>query len=213
MEFLPILVLLLLAFPIIAIVASVKASNVSHRMRQIEERFLALERRIAGAPIAAAAAPLHGAAAPPPPPVEAPQPVEDVPPRFRDEAKTPEPAIAAEGAPDMAPPAPSSVAPKAHAPSLEERFGTRWVVWVGGLALAFGGFFLVKFTIEAGLIGPGARIFLGALLAAGLLAAGEWLRRKEKSSGLTGAPSANIPSILTAAGTAVAYATVWAAYE
>jgi uncharacterized membrane protein len=215
MEFLPILVLLLLAFPIIAIVALVKASNVSHRMRQIEERFLALERRIAGAPIAAAAAPLHGAAAPPPPPppVEAPQPVEDVPPRFRDEAKTPEPAMAAEGAPDMAPPAPSSVAPKAPAPSLEERFGTRWVVWVGGLALALGGIFLVRYSIEQGLIGPGVRVLLGALLAAGLVAAGEWLRRQENISGIAGLPSAHIPSILTAAGTTVAYATVYASYE
>ena len=78
------------------------------------------------------------------------------------------------------PPAPPSA--PARQPSLEERFGTRWVVWVGGLALALGGFFLVKYTIEAGLIGPGVRIFFGALLAAGLVVGGEWLRRKESAS-------------------------------
>ena len=94
----------------------------------------------------------------------------------------------------------------------EERFGTRWVVWVGGVALALGGIYLVRYTIQQGLIGPGVRIFLGAFLAAILVAVGEWSRRQENLSGLPGLPSANIPSILTAAGTTVAYATVYAAY-
>jgi uncharacterized membrane protein len=94
----------------------------------------------------------------------------------------------------------------------EERFGTRWVVWVGGVALALGGIFLVRYTIAQGLIGPGVRIALGALLALILVAAGEWARRKENLSGLPGLPSAHIPSILTAAGTTIAYATVYAAY-
>ena len=64
----------------------------------------------------------------------------------------------------------------------EERFGTRWVVWVGGVALALGGVFLVRYTIQQGLIGPGVRIALGALLAAALVAAGEWARRQETLS-------------------------------
>ena len=94
----------------------------------------------------------------------------------------------------------------------EERFGTRWVVWVGGIALALGGVFLVRYTIQQGLIGPGVRIALGALLAFALIAVGEWTRRNERLSGLPGLPTADIPSILTAAGTVVAYATVYAAY-
>ena len=53
---------------------------------------------------------------------------------------------------------------------------------------------------------------LGALLALVLVAAGEWTRRKENLSGLPGLPTAHIPGILTAAGTTVAYATVYAAY-
>jgi len=86
------------------------------------------------------------------------------------------------------------------------------VVWVGGAALALGGIFLVRYTIQQGLIGPGVRIMLGALLALVLVAAGEWTRRKENLSGLPGLPTAHIPGILTAAGTTVAYATVYAAY-
>jgi uncharacterized membrane protein len=97
-------------------------------------------------------------------------------------------------------------------PGLEEQFGTRWVVWVGGLALALGGLFLVRYSIEQGLIGPGVRVTLGALLAVALVGSGEWLRRREHRAGIAGLPAAHIPSILTAAGTTVAYATVFAAY-
>jgi uncharacterized membrane protein len=100
----------------------------------------------------------------------------------------------------------------AAGPGLEERLGTRWVVWIGGLALALGGFFMVRYSIEAGLVGPGVRVFLGGLFALALLGAGEWTRRKESISSIQALPIANIPAILTAAGTAVAFATVYAAY-
>src|SRR2546430_5851060 len=88
-------------------------------------------------------------------------------------------------------------------PGFEERIGTRWVVSVGGLTLALGGFFMVRYSIEAGLLGPGVRTILGGLFAAALLAAGEWTRRKESISQIAALPIANIPAILTAAGTAV----------
>jgi uncharacterized membrane protein len=100
----------------------------------------------------------------------------------------------------------------AAAPGLEERLGTRWVVWIGGLALALGGFFMVRYSIEAGLLGPGVRVILGGLFALALLLAGEWTRRRESISSIEALPIANIPAILTAAGTAVAFATVYAAY-
>jgi uncharacterized membrane protein len=97
-------------------------------------------------------------------------------------------------------------------PGFEERIGTRWVVWVGGLTLALGGFFMVRYSIDAGLLGPGVRTLLGGAFALALLAAGEWTRRKESISAIEALPIANIPAILTAAGTAVAFATVYAAY-
>lgn len=97
-------------------------------------------------------------------------------------------------------------------PGFEERIGTRWVVWVGGLTLALGGLFMVRYSIEAGLLGPGVRIVLGGMFALALLAAGEWTRRKESVSAGEAPPIANIPAILTAAGTVVAFATVYAAY-
>jgi uncharacterized membrane protein len=122
---------------------------------------------------------------------------------------TPEPIPAPEAA---APPLPVETAQPERTIGFEEKFGTRWTVWIGGVALALGGIFLVKYSIEAGLIGPGLRLFLGALLAAALVAGGEWTRRQEQITGFAGLPTAHIPSILTAAGTTVAYATVYAAY-
>ncbi len=86
------------------------------------------------------------------------------------------------------------------------------MVWIGGIALALGGIYLVRYSIDQGLIGPAVRVFLGGLLALALVAVGEWARRTEKLSGFPGLPTAHIPSILTAAGTTVAYATVYAAY-
>jgi Predicted membrane protein (DUF2339) len=121
---------------------------------------------------------------------------------------------AAEPAPTTEQPVP--VAPAAEesaSTALEKKFGTQWVVWIGGLALALGGIFLVRYTIEQGLLGPGVRVFLGAIFSALLIAAGEWARRNEIAAGITAIPTRHIPSILTAAGTVAAYATVYAAFE
>jgi uncharacterized membrane protein len=95
---------------------------------------------------------------------------------------------------------------------LEERLGSRWAVWVGGVALALGGVFLVRYSIEQGLLGPAARTAAGALFAVALIGAGEWLRRTGSAPALPGLASAHVPSVLTAAGTSTAFATVYAAY-
>ncbi|NOT72310.1 MAG: DUF2339 domain-containing protein [Hyphomicrobium sp.] len=96
--------------------------------------------------------------------------------------------------------------------SFEETLGAQWAVWAGGLALALGGLFLVRYSIEAGLVGPGVRIVMGLLLASGLAAAGEWFRRTETLIPIDALPQAHIPSILTAAGTVVAFGTIYAAH-
>lgn len=112
-----------------------------------------------------------------------------------------------------APAGPPPVAPAGpDAPSLEERLGTRWVVWVGGIALGLGALFLVQYSIAEGLLGPFARVLAGGLFAAGLLGAGEWLRRTAPDLQNVPIPSAHIPSVVTAAGTVAAFATVYAAH-
>jgi len=102
--------------------------------------------------------------------------------------------------------------PAPPAPSFEERIGTRWAVWVGGLALALGGVLLVRYSIEQGVFGPAVRLVLGALFSAALVGAGEWFRRSELASPVEVIPTAHIPGILTAAGTISAFGTVYAAH-
>ena len=208
------LILLLLSFPVIAIIALVKAVNAGDHARRLEERLTTLEQR--GPAAAAASAPPEVAPFWQPAPEAAPQPTPTPAPETVS-TQTPE-LPPSEAAPTPPPPptsVPAAAAPSAapeRATSFEERFGTRWVVWVGGLALALGGIFLVKYSIEQELIGPKLRLFFAGLFAAALIVAGEWTRRQEQIAGLAALPTAHIPGILTAAGTMVAYATVWSAY-
>ncbi|MCK1742137.1 DUF2339 domain-containing protein [Bradyrhizobium sp. 139] len=195
------LIIAIIAF-LIAIKASSQAAELRRRLSSLEEMFYA-QRQVQPPPLmpahVQAEAPATTSAEPPlVPEAEAPPPpvTEDVSP----------PPLEASSEASAPPPLPMP------APGFEERLGTRWVVWVGGLALALGGFFMVRYSIEAGLVGPGVRVFLGGLFALALLGAGEWSRRKESISNIQALPIANIPAILTAAGTAVAFATIYAAY-
>jgi uncharacterized membrane protein len=196
-------ILVILAFPVISIIALVKALNARDRIRELQARVAALEltaRPPAPATFEKPETPpaAEPAAAQPSPTIEAlhPQPEEPI-------APPPGPPRPIEPAESATPPA---------APTLEERFGTQWVVWVGGLALALGGVFLVRYSVEQGLLGPGVRIFLAACFSIALIAAGEWARRNEIASGIVPIPSQHIPSILTAAGTVAAFTTVYAAF-
>jgi len=190
-------VLLLLAVPVISIAALVMTLGVRDRLRQLQQRVAVLEAGQAAPPTSASL-------------------VEPAPPQTAAAPKAEAAAIIDEPiAPPVAPepPAPSAI-PAAAAPSstLEERFGTQWVVWIGGIALALGGLFLVRYSIEQGLLGPGVRIFLAAMFAGLLITAGEWARRNELAAGIAAIPTQHIPSVLTAAGTVAAYATVYAAF-
>jgi uncharacterized membrane protein len=61
----------------------------------------------------------------------------------------------------------------------EDLFGRLLPIWAGGVALAAAGFFLVRYSIEQGLLGPTVRTALGFLFGAGLLAGAELAYRQE----------------------------------
>src|SRR5882724_3926378 len=193
----------------VAVVCIVLAIGSRDRMRTLEFRLALIERRIReGQP--------ESSATPPATPDPRAAPESSIAPQPAPLEVASEP-VSPDAAPPPLPPAePASPPPVAAAarprPSLEERFGTQWVVWAGGFAVACGGFFMLRLSIEQGWFGPGTRVSLGALLALLLIAAGEWTRRKELITGIAGIASAHIPSILTAAGTTIAYADIWAAY-
>lgn len=118
-----------------------------------------------------------------------------------EEEKTAEPA-----APEAVPAEPAA------RPDIETALGTRWAVWVGGLALAFGAVFLIRHSIASGLFGPGARLTMAALLGLLLVGGGEFIRRTGYRVPVEGGGTAYIPAILTAAGAFALFGTVYAAH-
>ena len=110
------------------------------------------------------------------------------------------------------PAAPAAAAKAARQSDVETALGTRWAVWVGGLALALGGLFLIRYTIEAGIFGPGVRLTMAAVLGLVLVAAGEFIRRTGFNMPVEGVAGAYVPAILTAAGAFTLFGTVYAAH-
>jgi len=96
--------------------------------------------------------------------------------------------------------------------NLESYLGARWPVWVGGVALGFGGIFLVRYSIEAGLLGPAARLTLACIFGLILMAGGELLRRRAMPQMSERFSNAMIPGALTAAGAVTLLGAIFASY-
>ena len=127
-------------------------------------------------------------------------------------SEEPIPAGPAQADPEVYEAAAGTSAPAAKKRDIETALGTRWAVWVGGLALALGGLFLVRYTIEAGVFGPEVRLAMAAALGIVLAAGGEFIRRTGFKVPVEGAAGAYIPAILTAAGAFILFGTVYAAH-
>ena len=87
--------------------------------------------------------------------------------------------------------------------SLENSIGSKLFVWLGGLAIAFAGFFLIKYSIEKGLFTPQMRVLAGAIFALATCIAAVFSKRILKNL--------KIASILMGAGLSIAYADAFAA--
>ncbi len=214
--FLVLVGLVVLAIPIMGLVAFFRTGSLRRQVAELEQRIATLENArplsltTAEMPTETSLVAPEGAAEPRPAGTSeaetTPEPAEELPIAASQEA----PGEDASAMPPVQPPTPAGP-PR----SLEETIGTRWVVWVGGLALGLGGLFLVRYSIEQGWFGPAARCIAGALFALALVAAGDWMRRRELANGpladLGRIPGAHIPSVLTAAGTLSAFGSIYAA--
>ncbi|TAL28749.1 MAG: DUF2339 domain-containing protein [Alphaproteobacteria bacterium] len=89
--------------------------------------------------------------------------------------------------------------------SFEASFGRKAAVWIGSASLAFGGFFLVKYSIDLGLLTVNARLLLGFLLGVLMILCASVIRLRGAAN------SARISQALAGAGIADLYATVYAA--
>ncbi len=200
---------------IFAVISIILLRRAETRISRLEDRVDELEARPMVAAVASVAADAPGA-------VETHEmasaaPAVDVEPTEMQETAQPV-EMAVHVSKDMLPepPLPESAAANVEPPkpqqSLESMIGARWPVWVGGLALALGGIFMVKYSIEQGLVSPAVRLTMASLFGLVLLALGEWVRRRQSPLDLPALKHALVPGALTAAGSVTLFGAIYAAY-
>jgi uncharacterized membrane protein len=91
--------------------------------------------------------------------------------------------------------------------NFEQRLAAQWFVWLGGAAIALGGLLFVKYAHDQGLIPPILRVIIGLSVAAALVVASEWLRKKQDLHA-----SSFVPAAISAAGIVIAFGVTYAAY-
>lgn len=102
---------------------------------------------------------------------------------------------------------PSPPARETLASLFEQLVGGRLLIWIGGIALVVAGFFLIRHTIEIGLVTPELRMAAAALFGVMLLAAGEYARKRRFL-----ADEPRVAQALVGAGIAVLYATAYGSW-
>jgi uncharacterized membrane protein len=115
--------------------------------------------------------------------------------------------VPAESMPEAAP----QPVPAAARASLEEKLTGRWFVWIGAVAIALAGLFLVKYMADHGLLAPGMRVLLGLAAGAALTLVGEWLRRRPSQRKAAALQPDYVPQALSAGGLAAVFASIYAA--
>lgn len=92
--------------------------------------------------------------------------------------------------------------------SIEKEIGARLPAWIGATALILAGFFLVKYTIDVGLLTPPIRVGLGLLFGGLLLASGIFFRIREQIANYI-----RISQALSGSGIAVLFLSIYAANQ
>lgn len=96
--------------------------------------------------------------------------------------------------------------------SLEQRLSTNWLVWVGGVALALAGVFLVRYIAEQGWLSPATRCAIGVIFGVSLIVSGEVVRRRPLERAIAAIRADYVPQALTSAGFVAAFGSVYLAY-
>jgi len=96
------------------------------------------------------------------------------------------------------------VATAHKASTLEQRIGTRWVLFAGVITVIFAVGFFLKYAYDSGWIGPTGRVIIATISGLVALAVGEVTRRRDYGIVAKG---------VTALGFAILYAAVFSAYR
>ncbi|CAN5370079.1 DUF2339 domain-containing protein [soil metagenome] len=95
---------------------------------------------------------------------------------------------------------------------IEEKLTSRWLVWLGAVALVLAGLFLIKYAVDNALLTPAMRAGMGLLLGVALTLAGEWLRRQPEQRDIGALKADYVPGALTSAGLFIAFASIYGAH-
>lgn len=185
---------LVVAAPIMAIVALVKIGDLRAELARTNRQLRDLQGRSSGATI----------------PAPEPRPEEpEGPPPTTEPATPPEPA-----APPMARPAITapSTAPDVKTAGMEARLAPLLLPAVGAIAIVFAVVFLVRHAIEMDWLGPVVQCILGSVIGVALIAVGELLRRHPFEQRVAALKPSFITPALVAAGVSALFISVYAAY-
>ncbi|UTA46633.1 DUF2339 domain-containing protein [Simiduia sp. 21SJ11W-1] len=191
--------LVLVGLILAVIIGAILGFSAFMQVRQLREDLTALRRDLGSGKWAAnAEAPAESTPKPPGPPAspDVSRVIQPSPKSYA--SSTPEPTSAvsakAEGAHETdefsleldldTEPSPPSDTPRPPQPLLTgpdfwARLQQQWMVWLGGLCVGLAGVFLAKYSIEQGLLGPGARIAGGIVTGIALHLGALWLRAKQ----------------------------------
>lgn len=205
-------IILLVGIPVSIVVLLFWVAGQGRKLRALEDRLDRIEAR-----------PRPVSAPKPKPRPEAPIAAKAVRAKAEEDAKTAGPwqpgkdQPAGKPAPSepLPPPTQTAAPPRAFvmraskARALGAWLSTNWIYLVAAISLALAGIFLLQYGIENGLLPPAARVAMALAFGAGLVAAGEYLRRRWGDS--EDSSTAFLPSVFSGAGIIVLFAAVLAA--
>lgn len=82
----------------------------------------------------------------------------------------------------QAEPTPVQTAQPQARPRWQQHLIDNWMTWLGGISVGLAGIFMVKYSVNMGLLGPKAQITMAILSGIGLHIAADWLRQRQGSS-------------------------------
>ncbi len=96
--------------------------------------------------------------------------------------------------------------------TVEETLTSKWLIWVGAVAVALSAIFLFRYAVDQGWLTPITRVILGLVLGGCLLSAGEWAMRHPVEAMRRAMNPDYVPPALTGSGIFAIFVSLYAAH-
>ncbi|WP_432696601.1 DUF2339 domain-containing protein [Marinobacterium sp. YM272] len=208
------LLLVLLTGGILGMLAFSRQNSLNERLREMEAEIEQLRRQLIQPSGPESSTPAAPSEQPPPKPdIPEPPSPEQIPPAPQPPQPQPQPepmdawgrepgkvaadvSAATASRQEQSAPLPGSTA---RSDLLAEHLRRHWMIWLGGTCVGLAGIFMVRYSIEQGLLGPGGRIILSLLTGVVLHGLAEWLRQRQGQNDVFAALAGGASIVLYAA--------------